>query len=87
MVTSETYVVECMCEGALITLRYFPDTRNLLVTNAAGRRLRDMRWDGGWNGVLEAVDAMDERRSRTIAYSAGATAVSAREQLGSAVLA
>lgn len=82
MVTSETYVVECMCEGALITLRYFPDTRSLLVTNAAGRRLRDMRWDGGWSGVLEAVDVMDERLSATPSYRVAVPTVAAREQVG-----
>jgi hypothetical protein len=45
-----------------------------------------MRWDGGWKGLLEAVDAMDERRSRTLTHRVRAPAMLAREQNGSAVL-
>lgn len=87
MVASDKYVAECMCEDTLITLRYFPDIQKLLVTDAAGVRLRYMRWDGGWNGVLEAIDAMDERRTETLARPARAPASVGEKNPASAVLA
>lgn len=55
MYTTRPCTTTCVIDGAPVTFTYYPDTCVLRVTNAAGRCLREDRWEASWAQLLMSI--------------------------------
>ncbi|QGZ64898.1 hypothetical protein [Paraburkholderia acidisoli] len=55
MYTTRPCTTTCVIDGAPVTFTYYPDTCVLRVSDAAGRCLREDRWEASWAQLLTTL--------------------------------